>query len=141
MSSSAAQLCDALVAVIGPVDGVSIGRLDDKSTWRVDFKDGMSFRYGSPPTDQREQDVAAVIAAFDNVAAASRRLVPKSLIISRLTDPQLDAALAAMTPRQKERWRAPDKPAIYSDDPEIVGLIEAIGADPAVVMAPEMKSP
>jgi hypothetical protein len=66
-----------------------------------------------------------------------RRLVPKSLIISRLTDEQLDAALAAMTNRQKERWRAPDKPAIYADDPEAVALIEAIGADPEVVMAPE----
>jgi hypothetical protein len=66
-----------------------------------------------------------------------RRLVPKSVILSRLTDAQLDAALAMLTTRQKERWRAADKPAVYFDDAETVGLINAIGADPAVVMAPE----
>ena len=64
-----------------------------------------------------------------------RRLVPKSLIISRLTDAQLDTALALMTTRQKERWRSPDHPAVYADDPETVGLLNAIGADPTVVLA------
>lgn len=65
-----------------------------------------------------------------------RRLVSKSLVISRLTDAQLDAALSAMTNRQRERWRAPDHPAIYFDDPEAVALITAVGADPDAVLAP-----
>lgn len=64
------------------------------------------------------------------------RQVLKSLIISRITDEQLDLALATMTPRQKERWRAPDVPTVAFDDAEVVGLIQFIGADPDVVLAP-----
>jgi hypothetical protein len=65
-----------------------------------------------------------------------RRQVPKSLIISRLTDAQLDAALALMTTRQKERWRSPDHPAVNSDDADTLAVLEAIGADAAFVMSP-----
>ena len=68
-----------------------------------------------------------------------RRLVPKSLIIARLTDAQLDAALALMTTRQKERWRAPDHPAVYADDPEAVALLTAVGADPALVLGASLS--
>jgi hypothetical protein len=42
-----------------------------------------------------------------------------------------------MTTRQKERWRAPDRPAIYADDPEANALLDAIGADGNVILAPE----
>jgi hypothetical protein len=71
----------------------------------------------------------------DPVVVPPRRLVSKSVILSRITDAQLDAALGLMTTRQKERWRAPDKPSIYFDDAETLALLQAIGADPAVVMA------
>ena len=63
------------------------------------------------------------------------RLVTKSVIINRLTDAQIIAALALMTPKQQERWRAPDKPAVYADDPEMLVILQAIGADPAVILA------
>jgi hypothetical protein len=53
-----------------------------------------------------------------------------------LTDAQRDAALALMTNRQKERWRSPGHPAVYADDPETVSLLQAIGADPELVLAP-----
>jgi hypothetical protein len=62
------------------------------------------------------------------------RTIGKSVVLSRLTDAQLDAALGLMTNRQKERWRAPDNPAINVDDPELLGLLSAIGADPDVVL-------
>jgi hypothetical protein len=98
----------------------------------------------SIPADPRNRDREAYeswIAAGNTpdpapAAPPPRRLVPKSLIISRLTDAQLDAALGAMTNRQKERWRASDHPAVYADDPEVIALLLAVGADPDVVLAP-----
>ena len=61
--------------------------------------------------------------------------VPKSVIISRLTDPQLTAFMNAMTFRQTELWRSPDAPNILNHDEEIISLLEGAGADPNVVLA------
>lgn len=65
-----------------------------------------------------------------------RRKVAKSLIISRVTDEQLAAAIGLMTLRQQERWRAPDQPEVYFDDPETVAVLTAVGADTDAVLAP-----
>ena len=65
----------------------------------------------------------------------SRRMIDKAVIVERLTDAQLEKALSLMSTRQKERWRMPGYPAVYADDPEVVGLVKAIGSDPAVVLA------
>lgn len=68
-----------------------------------------------------------------------RRLVPKSLIVSRLQAAgRLAAARAALDADlyARERWYAPDKPAIYADDPEALALLSAIGADPEAILAP-----
>jgi hypothetical protein len=87
-----------------------------------------------------EQNAAldAVIAAHDP-ARAARRLVPKSLVIERLHQAGLLAAARAALDADvyaRERWYAPDKPAIQSDDPEALALLAAIGADPAAILAP-----
>ena len=66
---------------------------------------------------------------------APRRMVAKWLIVERLTDEQLDRALGLMTNRQQERWRAAAFPDVYVDDPEMLAILAAIGADPAVVLA------
>lgn len=63
--------------------------------------------------------------------------VRKSTIISRLTDEQLSEAISLMTVRQQERWRAPDQPAVNADDPETIAILQAVGADDSVVLAPE----
>tara|TARA_R110000868_G_scaffold13553_8_gene63052 strand:- start:629 stop:982 length:354 start_codon:yes stop_codon:yes gene_type:complete len=98
----------------------------------------------SIPADESNSDYVKFLAdvAADpdcvtdaDVADEPRRLVPKSTILSRLTDQQLDAALRLMSVRQKERWRVPDKPSVYFDDPEIIAVLKAIGADPDMVMA------
>lgn len=34
------------------------------------------------------------------------------------------------------RWFAPDRPVVYCDDPDAMGLVQAIGLDPAVILAP-----
>ena len=70
------------------------------------------------------------------VPTVLRREVYKSIVLSRLTDEQLDAALVAMNNRQRERWRSPDSPTVFVDDAEVIGLLRFIGADPAVVLAP-----
>lgn len=68
-------------------------------------------------------------------APPERRLIEKFIILDRITDTQLDDAMALMTQRQKERWRMPGKSAIYVDDEELLMLLKAIGADPEVVLA------
>lgn len=69
-----------------------------------------------------------------------RRLVAKSLIVERLNAagklPLVKAALDANL-YARERWYAADKPAVYVNDPEVLGLLTAIGADPDVILAPE----
>lgn len=97
----------------------------------------------------RASDAAQVGWSFDGAAfvppappAADpppRRLAPKSTIVDRLhAAGKLAAAKAAIDSNLyvRERWYAPDKPAVYADDPETLGLLAAIGADPAVILAP-----
>lgn len=62
-------------------------------------------------------------------------VIPKSVVISRLTDAQLDTVMSIMSNRQKERWRSPDSPSVRNDDEEVIAMLQAVGADPAVVLA------
>lgn len=66
---------------------------------------------------------------------AQRRLISKALVLSRITDAQLTQALLLMTARQRERWRMPGAPEVYADDADLLQLLQAVGADPAVVLA------
>jgi hypothetical protein len=88
-----------------------------------------------PPT---EQQIADALSAIDS-APLSRRLVAKSLVISRLIEAgKIEAARAALEANTSAyaRWWAPDRPAIYADDPEAIALLQSIGADPAAILAP-----
>lgn len=51
-----AALHDA-IAKVAPIDGVSVGRVRDKTTWRIDFADGA--------TDAERAAAAAIVEAFD----------------------------------------------------------------------------
>lgn len=51
----------AAIAAVCPIDGVSIGRRDDKATWRIDFKDTAT------TTERTSAQVA--LAAFDVAAS------------------------------------------------------------------------
>lgn len=68
------------------------------------------------------------------------RLISKATILARLTDQQYDAAFSAMTPRQIERWRTPGSPEVSVDNPDVLAILSAIGADPAIVLAPEVET-
>ena len=69
-----------------------------------------------------------------------RRAVSKSTIITRLNAAGLlGAASVALNADlyTRERWYAPDRPTVYADDSEALALLNAIGADPSIIMAPE----
>jgi hypothetical protein len=112
--------------------GTSIFRVSDCATIPVD------------PGNRDYQDYLAWVAKGNvadpaDVPIVPRRLVPKSTIIDRLNAAgKLVAASAALNANlyTRERWYAPDRPAVYADDPEVLALLAAIGADPAVVLAP-----
>jgi hypothetical protein len=67
-----------------------------------------------------------------------RILVPKTVIIDRLNGAGLlgaaRAALDAADLYTRERWNVRD--AVYADDATAAALLQAIGADPAAIMAP-----
>lgn len=60
------QALNAAVAQVCPIDGVSIGRRDDKATWRIDFRPAAN--------DQQKAAALAVVEAFDPDAALKAEL-------------------------------------------------------------------
>jgi hypothetical protein len=84
---------------------------------------------------------AQLAAAFSGWTAPPppRPTVLKSVVQSRIIDAgKMGDAYAALTanPVYFARWFAPDHPVVYSDDPDAVGLVTALGLDPAVILAP-----
>lgn len=84
--------------------------------------------------EEEVADDAAEVVAF----LTPRRLVPKGVIVERLIAAgkieAARAALAQISVADQERWNA--KPAVYADDSRALDLLRAIGADPAVILAP-----
>ena len=62
------KILDARVRAAAPIDGISVGRLNDKSTWRIDFK--------SEATFPERQAAQAVLTAF-NVVLEEQKIVDK----------------------------------------------------------------
>lgn len=50
------QKLDKEVSAVAPIHGVSVGNANDKSTWRIDFKDEV--------TTQQKTDAQAALGAF-----------------------------------------------------------------------------
>lgn len=65
--------------------------------------------------------------------------VPTRVIVDRLEQiDKLTAARAALDAADlytRERWN--NRQLIYADDPTAIALVQGIGADPAVILAPE----
>jgi hypothetical protein len=121
-----AQIANALVSLRPGAQWAFAGDTLDALTWLDESQ--------SRPTD------AEITAEAERLAALPpRRPVPKSLIIQRLHEAgHLDVASAALNANlyARERWYAPDQPAVYADDVEVTGLLTAIGADVDAILAP-----
>jgi hypothetical protein len=76
------------LSAVAPIIGISIGSVDDKSTWRVDFDEGA--------TAQQRADAAGVIEAFDVNAGQPRMALGSDLfsVLSRDQHTKLSAARA-----------------------------------------------
>jgi hypothetical protein len=59
-----ANALHAAIEAVCPIDGVSIGRQDEKATWRIDFKDDA--------TKEQRAAAASVIRSFDAAQVKSR---------------------------------------------------------------------
>ena len=83
------------------------------------------------------RDAGGTIAPYQP-PAAPRRLVDKGTITERIIAAgKLDAALAALGAlpiEDQQRWA--NKTAVYADDARARGLLERIGLDPDVILAP-----
>ncbi len=74
-------------------------------------------------------------------ATVERRTVAKSLIMSRLhAAGKFSAVWSILKAPGNEyadaRWHAPDWPEVYADDPEMVTILKAVGADVEAITAP-----
>lgn len=98
---------------------VAISATDTPVEWAAMLAWGMPDEYVEPPQ--------------------LRRMIRKSLVKQRLIDLGLmDAAFVALTanPVAFARWFDMDYPEVYADDPDALGLLNAIGAPVEAVMAP-----
>jgi len=101
------------------------------SVWNVKNSDG---------TDAPKPSVAELQAAWDVLQAtpAPAARLPKILVIDRLeTAGKFTAALAALQANALtyERWSASS--SVDPLNPEVIALLDAIGADKTVILAPE----
>ena len=79
-------------------------------------------------------DLAALLAS------APARRVRKSVITARVTTAgKIDAAMQTLMSRPAlfARWVAPDRGEVNADDPETVAFLNALGLDPAAILAPD----
>jgi len=88
----ASDLDTAIRAVCPHIDGVSIGRVDDKTTWRIDFR--------AEAIAEERAAAATVVENFDASALDTPELSPlerlAELMIEKglLTQAQVDEALS-----------------------------------------------
>ncbi|BCM19259.1 hypothetical protein [Mesorhizobium sp. J8] len=76
---------------------------------------------------------------MENAGPPYRPTVLKSTVQARIiTAGKMDEAYAMLTanPVYFARWFAPDHPVVYCDDPDAVGLVDALNLDPAEILAP-----
>lgn len=129
------------------LDIQKVERLLGESTWTADDLAPYGLKQTVPfvvPDGKRivgsvryVEDGDTVRDDYDVEDIPPQRLrIPKSVLIERLTDEQLAEAMSLMSLRQQEMWRAPDRPWVYADDPDLLLIINAIGADAATVLAP-----
>lgn len=79
---------DTAIRAVAPIVGVSIGRQDDKSTWRIDF---------APEATQAERDAAAaVVTTFDVAAVEAGEAAKVAAIDALVLSARADAVFTAL---------------------------------------------
>jgi hypothetical protein len=79
---------DTALRAVAPISGVSIGRPDDKSSWRVDFL---------PQATQAQRDAAtSVIASFDVAATENAERAETAAVDALDGETRSDALFAAL---------------------------------------------
>jgi hypothetical protein len=71
-------------------------------------------------------------------APAPTMVIPKSLVMTRLTDAgKIDDALKALLakPALFARWFAPDRQGVNQNDPDTILFIKQLGLDPDAILA------
>lgn len=110
------------IAAVCPIEGISIGDKNDKSTWTISFKE----------TATTEQ-FAAAQAVIDNADLSILDdvvYIPKLTIVDRLIAlGKLSDALTALNSdtTKKARWDAATE--IATDDADVIALLTACGVD------------
>lgn len=111
----------AQVSAVCPIEGISIGKQDDKSTWRIDFKEAAT----------KEQQLAAR-AALDAFDIAGAKSAEQQAIVRKVTDgdelqfSRMDNAvlnLLDMTPSQRVTWARSNFPTLTQPEQTRIGLI------------------
>lgn len=131
--SLAASLISAIQAVC-PIEGISVGVRDDKSTWRIDFA-------ASANSEQRAAAVA-VITGFDVSAVQvqdTQALQRRAADLQELNDARADAAVLAlldMTPAQRMQWARNNFPSLTLAEQNRMGMLMTMVA---VSMRPQVR--
>lgn len=109
-----------LLANEAVIEGVSVGKFDDKSTWRIDFADSAT---------QAQRDAAqAVIDSFAAESVAQKKLVAKEDVLTRLGDEKIAAILNSEDIGVKvwlEKFRAGSDP-INLNDPRVAAGFDTL---------------
>jgi hypothetical protein len=80
----------------------------------------------------------AEIRADQSPPRNERRRITKEVIRRRVSDAgKIDQAVQMIMSNAEifSRWTLPGRVDVYADDPDTVGMIEALGLDPAVILA------
>jgi hypothetical protein len=79
---------DAAIRAVAPIVGVSIGRQEDKTAWRVDY---------APEATQSQRDAAAsVVASFDVAATENAERAETAAVDALEGETRSDALFAAL---------------------------------------------
>lgn len=119
------KLHNALAAV-APIVGVSVGRADDKATWRIDF--------AADATSGQRDAAQSVLAAFDAAAPDPARWTPLEFL-ERFTQAERIAIRAAAAGASTEALQLADwldllraSTEVVADDPRTVAGMAALVA-------------
>jgi hypothetical protein len=115
---------------------VNVVELADRAEWTPPA--GCAVRASESAIIGGRFDGVAVFPPPEAVQPPRRRLVPRSLIVDRLAEAGklalARAALDAADLYTRERWNT--RAAIYADDAAALALLQTIGADPDLILAP-----